>query len=117
VSAEPAEVTGAAYAAQTGETTDGVTITVCPDGPLLVRGSSTLRTADGTLVEHDRPVVALCRCGRSRLKPLCDGSHRLARFRDPATPEQLDHVLRAATPLPVREGSDAGTDQPAPDAA
>ena len=96
---------------------DGVTITVCPDGPLLVRGPSQLRTADGTVVEHDRSVVALCRCGRSRLKPLCDGSHRLARFRDPATPEQLDHVLRDATPLPARDGSDEAADQNAPDAA
>lgn len=75
-----------------------VTVTVCPDGPLLVRGPAQLRTADGHLVEHDRPVLALCRCGRSRLKPLCDGSHRLSRFRDPASPDQLDHVLTHATP-------------------
>lgn len=77
-----------------------VTVTVCPDGPLLVRGPAQLRTADGHLVEHDRPVLALCRCGRSRLKPLCDGSHRLSRFRDPASPDQLDHVLTHATPYP-----------------
>ena len=75
-----------------------VTVTVCPDGPLLVRGPAQLRTADGHLVEHDRTVLALCRCGRSRLKPLCDGSHRLSRFRDPAAPAQLDHVLKNATP-------------------
>ncbi len=83
-----------------------VTVTVCPDGPLLVRGPALLRTADGTDVSYERNVVALCRCGRSRLKPLCDGSHRLSRFRDPATPEQLDHVLTHATPLPP-EGSAA----------
>jgi len=77
-----------------------VTVTVCPDGPLLLRGPATLRTVDGTEVPHERSVVALCRCGRSRLKPLCDGSHRLSRFRDPATAEQLDHVLTHATPLP-----------------
>ena len=50
---------------------------------------------------HDRTVLALCRCGRSRLKPLCDGSHRLSRFRDPATAEKLDHVLTNATTLPT----------------
>lgn len=75
-----------------------VTITVCPDGPLLVRGPADLRTADGETIEHDRPVIALCRCGRSRLKPLCDGSHRLNRFRDPATAEQLGRVLDRAGP-------------------
>jgi len=83
-----------------------VTVTICPDGPLLLRGPAQLRTVDGSTVDHDRTVVALCRCGRSRLKPLCDGSHRLSRFRDPATAAQLDHVLTAATPLPI-EGSDA----------
>lgn len=83
-----------------------VTVTICPDGPLLLRGPAQLRTVDGRTVDHDRTVVALCRCGRSRLKPLCDGSHRLSKFRDPATPAQLDHVLTQATPLPS-EGSDA----------
>lgn len=75
-----------------------VTVTVCPDGPLLLRGPATLRTADGLTVDHDRTVLALCRCGRSRLKPLCDGSHRLSRFRDPASADQLAHVLTNATP-------------------
>ena len=77
---------------------DGVTVTVCPDGPLLLRGPAHLLTADGSEVDHDRTALALCRCGRSRLKPLCDGSHRLTRFRDPASPAQLDHVLTHATP-------------------
>jgi CDGSH-type Zn-finger protein len=28
--------------------------------------------------------VAMCRCGHSQKKPLCDGSHRTANFRAPA---------------------------------
>ena len=79
----------------------GVSITVCPDGPLLVRGPVELLSADGETVEHGRRVVALCRCGRSRLKPLCDGSHRLNRFRDPATADQISHVLNRARPVPT----------------
>ncbi len=78
--------------------TDQVTITVCPDGPLLVRGPVVLETADGAAVDHSRRVIALCRCGRSRLKPLCDGSHRLSKFRDPATASQITHVLDKAVP-------------------
>lgn len=76
----------------------GVSITVCPDGPLLVRGVTELQTVDGETVTHHRPVIALCRCGRSGLKPLCDGSHRLNRFRDPATASQLVQVLNQARP-------------------
>ncbi|MDQ3210181.1 MAG: CDGSH iron-sulfur domain-containing protein [Actinomycetota bacterium] len=30
---------------------------------------------DGQEVFVRRRVVALCRCGRSRTKPLCDGAH------------------------------------------
>jgi len=80
--------------------TEQVTITVCPDGPLLVRGPAALQTADGGAVDHHRTVIALCRCGRSRLKPLCDGSHRLGKFRDAATARQISHVLDKAVPDP-----------------
>ncbi len=76
-----------------------VSVTVCPDGPLLIRGPAQLRSADGEVIEHRRGVLALCRCGRSRLKPLCDGSHRLNRFRDPATASAVRHVLTHATPV------------------
>jgi CDGSH-type Zn-finger protein len=48
-------------------------------------------------------VIALCRCGRSRLKPLCDGSHRLSNFRDAATATQIGHVLDNAVPEPSRD--------------
>ena len=77
-----------------------VTITVCPDGPLLVQGPAALETADGATVDHQRRVIALCRCGRSRLKPLCDGSHRLSKFRDAASATQIEHVLDKAVPEP-----------------
>ncbi len=80
-------------------------ITVCPDGPLLVRGPVELLSADGEPVQHHRRVVALCRCGRSRLKPLCDGSHRLNRFRDPATADQLSSALNRARPGPTEQQS------------
>ncbi len=92
-------VTGPAPAVRAvAEPGSGVTITVCPDGPLLVRGPATLLSAAGEAVEHERRVIALCRCGRSRLKPLCDGSHRLNRFRDPASADQLDRALNHASP-------------------
>ena len=53
-----------------------VTITVCPDGPLLVRGPAAILGAAGGAVPRRRGTVALCRCGRSALAPYCDGSHK-----------------------------------------
>ncbi len=53
----------------------GATVTAYPDGPLVVRGDFEVRELDGTVTQTGR-VVALCRCGRSALKPLCDGSHK-----------------------------------------
>jgi len=51
------------------------------DGPLLVRGEFELQTQDGQVIDSRRETVALCRCGKSALKPFCDGSHRPAGFR------------------------------------
>jgi CDGSH-type Zn-finger protein len=79
---------------------DPATITVFPDGPLLVRGNFQLVSADGRPIPSERNVIALCRCGRSRLKPLCDGSHKLARFADSASAEEVTHVLEFAVPAP-----------------
>jgi CDGSH-type Zn-finger protein len=57
------------------------TITPYPDGPLIVRGEFLITDADGNPVDPGRRTVALCRCGRSQLRPFCDGSHLTARFR------------------------------------
>lgn len=58
-----------------------VSITACPDGPLLVRGDLTLFDDDGLPVQPNRRTFALCRCGASAIRPFCDGSHKLIGFR------------------------------------
>lgn len=58
-----------------------VVITVCPNGPLLVRGPVSIVDHDGEEIPRNRPTIALCRCGKSRLAPLCDGTHKLLRAR------------------------------------
>ncbi len=60
------------------------TITSYRDGPLLVRGPFRLQDQDGNAIEVGRRTVALCRCGKSRLRPLCDGTHKLVRFSAPS---------------------------------
>lgn len=77
---EPTQLPSARRAPQRREDGDAV-LTFCPDGPILVRGDVTLLAADGQPVPRNRPTIALCRCGLSATKPLCDGTHKLAGFR------------------------------------
>jgi len=48
------------------------------NGPLVVQGPIKLIDHLGQefTLPADKPTVALCRCGGSAKKPLCDGSHR-----------------------------------------
>ena len=55
-------------------------IKVIPNTPLLVEGTVELILTDGTSVIKDRPY--LCRCGASKNKPYCDGSHVKVGFKD-----------------------------------
>jgi len=50
-------------------------------GPLWVRGRVAIQSHDGTRYEV-RNRVTLCRCGASRNKPFCDGSHASIKFKD-----------------------------------
>jgi len=67
---------------------DAPSITVYRSGPYLVRGDVELVDEDGSVVTLRRAVIPLCRCGRSRTKPLCDGSHAAGPASDGATPEE-----------------------------
>ena len=66
----------------------GVTITPYRDGPLIVRGPVQLQDMHGRPIAVDRETVALCRCGKSRIRPLCDGTHKLIRFQAPSEREE-----------------------------
>ncbi|TDL40265.1 CDGSH iron-sulfur domain-containing protein [Kocuria rosea] len=77
---EPAPVPDPGPAAAAGSGA-AASITVCPDGPLLVRGGYELLDGDDRPIDPGRATVALCRCGASSIKPFCDGSHKRARFR------------------------------------
>jgi CDGSH-type Zn-finger protein len=50
-------------------------------GPLWVRGGVAVFSRDGTEYET-RNRVTLCRCGASRNKPFCDGTHAAIGFND-----------------------------------
>lgn len=52
------------------------------NGPLVVEGSVTIVDHQGHAFAPPggKPVIALCRCGQSAIKPFCDGAHRAAGF-------------------------------------
>ena len=57
------------------EPVDGPTvIEPTPNGPLKLRGRVVIVDTDGRRLA-DLNEASLCRCGRSRSKPFCDGSH------------------------------------------
>jgi CDGSH-type Zn-finger protein len=81
------------------------TVTVVPDGPLHLRGDIEITDPDGEMVLEDTR-VALCRCGASQNKPLCDDSHvdvdfqadgSIADGRPQADDDPVDGVLRVRT--------------------
>jgi len=67
--------------ATAGEEEQGAIVIPYEDGPLLLRGSFILRTPDGEVIDPGRTTVALCRCGKSAVKPFCDGTHKAVNFR------------------------------------
>ena len=56
-------------------------VTPYRNGPYLVRGEFELTDQEGEVIETRRETIALCRCGGSRTKPFCDGTHKSIDFR------------------------------------
>jgi CDGSH-type Zn-finger protein len=81
---------------------DAVTITPYRDGPYLVRGSFVVQDQDGNEIALERRTIALCRCGKSRMRPFCDGTHRQIGFEAPSSLEQW----------PQTEGEDLSFEEP-----
>lgn len=61
--------------------TEAASIRIRKNGPYEVSGAVPLRTSAWS-VGATREVYALCRCGASKNKPFCDGSHWPAKFVD-----------------------------------
>ncbi len=70
------------------QASDGALITPYRDGPLLVRGDFRIVDQEGREIEVDRGTIALCRCGKSRMRPFCDGTHKVVGFSAPSAREQ-----------------------------
>lgn len=74
---------------------DEVVIVPYRDGPFLVRGPVVMRDQDGNEIHLTRHPVALCRCGKSRIRPFCDGTHQVVRFQAGSAPENRNQAVQA----------------------
>lgn len=72
-----------------------VTITVRNNRSLRVEGEFTILDEQGNAFDlGGRTSVSLCRCGHSKDKPFCDGSHRDAGFQSEVKARALPPVKR-----------------------
>ncbi|MEQ7845731.1 CDGSH iron-sulfur domain-containing protein [Nocardioides kribbensis] len=80
-----------------------VVLKVVDSGPLQIKGPIRLLDHDGTPYDVPaRRAVFLCRCGQSRTKPFCDGSHRRTGF---SATERADGAKPDASPDASTSGS------------
>ena len=54
-------------------------VRVVPHGPVMMQGPVRIEMPDGSVVDSDRFMVAICACRKSKAYPLCDTSHRRRR--------------------------------------
>jgi CDGSH-type Zn-finger protein len=69
-------------------------ITPYRNGPYLIRGDFELVDQDGNEIPLTRGTIALCRCGRSRMRPFCDGTHKLVGFTADSAPDGSPDPIR-----------------------
>jgi CDGSH-type Zn-finger protein len=66
-------------------------IVVNNNGSLRVKGKFVLRDGQGNAFDlSGRESISLCRCGHSKDKPFCDGSHRTASFESTVQARKLE---------------------------
>lgn len=70
-------------------------VRVVQGGPVMVQGPVRIELPDGSVVDSDRFMVAICACRRSKNYPLCDTSHR-RRCRVPDTDTADESGQRSA---------------------
>jgi CDGSH-type Zn-finger protein len=59
-----------------------IVIRLRENGPLVIQGPIKILDHQGNefVIPPGKDTVALCRCGQSKNKPFCDGSHRACGF-------------------------------------
>lgn len=73
------------------------TVRLTRNGPTYLKGRLELIGPDGEVAMRETR-MAICRCGASRHKPLCDNAHREAGFSDAGAISDLDSVQDPGAP-------------------
>jgi len=60
--------------------TEATKVQVLPNGPMLVHGELDIENSNGQKVRKSK-TTAFCRCGASKDKPYCDGTHNQIDFK------------------------------------
>ncbi len=80
-------LTGKISDAETSAINNSVTLKAQENGALMLKGSTNLIGTDGSPI-NIKKATALCRCGASKNKPFCDGSHNKINFNDSLSSER-----------------------------
>ena len=90
-------------------------ISCSKNGPMIVKGLENFINSDGTRLAT-RAAMGLCRCGASKNKPFCDGSHIESGFSDEISPDRTqDEVSSYECPSGALSYSINGQAQPESD--
>ena len=57
-------------------------VQILKDGPAIISGNFTLRDPNKKKIRLKTDKASICRCGASKIKPLCDGTHLRIGFKD-----------------------------------
>ena len=57
-------------------------IQILKDGPAIISGNFVLRDPNKKKIRLKTDKASICRCGASKIKPLCDGTHLRIGFKD-----------------------------------
>lgn len=68
-------------------------IKLVKDGPIISSYIEKMKEADGRIVETPESVVGLCRCGQSKDRPFCDGTHGKVGFTDEKKEDRVPRKL------------------------
>ena len=68
----------------------GTKVTINNNGPIRIEGDFEIVDPQGRAYGlAGRSAIGLCRCGNSKNKPFCDGSHNTAGFSDTPVAREL----------------------------